>query len=201
MKSRSAAVFAGVALVVAIALPLAWHKPASAAGSVPKFEVDPYWPKQLPNNWMLGGVGGIFVDSHDNIWVANRPRSLQDNDKYASANPPQADCCLPAPSVLEFDMAGNLIQAWGGPGPGHEWPDTEHGMFVDYKENVWIAGNGGKDTQILKFTNKGKFLLQIGHHGKTGGSNDTENLNRPAAIAVYAKTNEVSSRKATATAG
>jgi DNA-binding beta-propeller fold protein YncE len=177
MKAK---IFAGL---VAIALAM--------AGGVPRFEPDPYWPKPLPNNWMLGSVGGIFVDSHDHIWVANRPRSLQNNDKYAALNPPQGDCCVPAPPVLEFDAAGNLIQGWGGPGPGYEWPDTEHGMFVDYRENVWIAGNGGKDTQILKFTRKGKFLLQIGHHGKTGGSNDTENLNRPAAIAVYPKTNEV----------
>ena len=190
MKPRSLAVLT-VLLAAAIAMPIVLQRPASAAGSVPKFEVDPYWPKPLPNNWQLGGIGGIFVDSHDNIWVANRSRSLQANDKYAASNPPEADCCAPAPSVLEFDIAGNLLQAWGGPGPGYEWPDTEHGMFVDYKENVWIAGNGAKDTQILKFTNKGKFLLQIGHHGKTGGSNDTENLGRPAAIAVYPKTNEV----------
>ena len=78
-----------------------------------------------------------------------------------------------------------------GPGPGYEWPDLEHGIFVDYKENVWITGNGGKDTNILKFTRNGKFLLQIGHHGKSGGNNDTENLNRPAGIVVYPKTNEV----------
>ena len=88
-------------------------------------------------------------------------------------------------------MAGNLIQGWGGPAAGYEWPDNEHGMFVDYKDNVWIGGNGEKDTNILKFSKSGKFLLQIGHHGKTGGSNDTENLNRPAGIYVYPKTNEV----------
>jgi hypothetical protein len=162
-----------------------------AAGAVPKFDFDPYWPKPLPHQWMLGAIGGTFVDSHDHIWVANRPRSLDNNDKYAALDPPQADCCFPAPAILEFDAAGNLIQAWGGPAPGYEWPDTEHGIFVDYKDNVWISGNGDKDTNILKFTKSGKFLLQIGHHGKSGGSNDTENLNRPAGIAVYAKTNEV----------
>ena len=83
------------------------------------------------------------------------------------------------------------MQGWGGPGAGYEWPDNEHGMFVDYKENVWVGGNGPKDTNILKFTKDGKFLLQIGHHGKSGGSNDTENLNRPAGFVVYPKTNEV----------
>ena len=159
--------------------------------NVPKFEPDPSWPKQLPNNWMLGQVGGIFVDSHDHIWVTSRPRTLDNNDKYAALDPPEADCCIPSPPILEFDQAGNLIQSWGGPSKDYEWPDNEHGMFVDYKDNVWIGGNGPKDTNILKFSKSGKFLLQIGHHGKTGGSNDTENLNRPAGIYVYPKTNEV----------
>ncbi len=163
----------------------------AAQGGVPKFEVDPYWPKDLPNQWMLGQVSGIFVDSHDHVWVTNRPRSLENHDKYAAFDPPQADCCKPAPAVLEFDAAGSFVQGWGGPGQGYEWPDNEHGIFVDYKENVWIGGNGMKDTNILKFTKDGKFLLQIGHHGKSAGSNDTENLNRPAGIVVYPKTNEV----------
>jgi len=158
-------------------------------GNVPRFEPDPYWPKPLPNNWMLGQVAGIFVDSHDHIWVTNRPRSLDENDRYAQVR--KADCCLPAPPILEFDQAGNVVQGWGGPGQGYEWPDNEHGMFIDYKENVWIGGNGMMDTNILKFSKTGKFLLQIGHHGKTGGSNDTENLNRPAGFVVYPKTNEV----------
>jgi DNA-binding beta-propeller fold protein YncE len=167
------------------------QRTGSAQAGVPKFEVDPYWPKDLPNQWMLGQVSGIFVDTHDHVWVTNRPRSLEDNDKYAAFDPPQGDCCKPAPAILEFDAAGNFVQGWGGPGAGYEWPDNEHGVFVDYKENVWVGGNGMKDTNILKFTKDGKFLLQIGHHGKSGGSNDTENLNRPAGIVVYQKTNEV----------
>ena len=85
-------------------------------GGVPKFEVDPYWPKDLPNQWMMGQVAGIFVDSHDHVWVTNRPRSLEDHDKYAAFDPPQADCCKPAPAILEFDAAGNFVQGWGGPG-------------------------------------------------------------------------------------
>jgi DNA-binding beta-propeller fold protein YncE len=166
----------------------------AAQAGVPKFEVDPSWPKDLPNQWMMGQVSGIFVDSHDHVWVTNRPRSLEDHDKYAAFDPPQADCCKPAPAILEFDAEGNFVQGWGGPGISgarYEWPDNEHGVFVDYKENVWVGGNGMKDTNILKFTKDGKFLLQIGHHGKSGGSNDTENLNRPAGIVVYPKTNEV----------
>jgi DNA-binding beta-propeller fold protein YncE len=164
---------------------------ATPRAGTPKFEPDPFWPKPLPNNWMLGQVGGTFVDSHDRLWVTTRPRSLDDNDKYASFNPPKADCCVPPPPILEFDQAGNVVQGWGGPNPAYEWPDTEHGIFVDYKENVWITGNGMKDTNILKFTKAGKFLLQIGRHGQSGGNNDTANLNRPAGIAVHPKTNEL----------
>jgi DNA-binding beta-propeller fold protein YncE len=163
----------------------------TAQRGVPRFEVDPYWPKPLPNKWMLGQVGGTFVDSHDHLWVTTRPRSLDDHDKYAVGDAPKADCCVPSPPVLEFDQSGNVVQGWGGPNPAYEWPDNEHGIFVDYKENVWITGNGGKDTNILKFTRNGKFLLQIGHHGKSGGNDDLENFNRPAGVAVYPKTNEV----------
>jgi DNA-binding beta-propeller fold protein YncE len=180
-----------LALAVALTIPSTFHNARAAQAGVPRFEPDPYWPKPLPNNWMLGQVSGIYVDSHEHIWVTSRPRTLDNNDKYAALNPPQADCCIPAPPIIEFDQAGNFIQGWGGPGPGYEWPDNEHGIFIDNKENVWVGGNSDKDTNILKFTKTGKFLLQIGHHGKSGGSNDTENLKRPAGICVYPKTNEV----------
>ena len=177
--------------IMFLALAAAVAAQRGGSRTTPKYEIDPFWPKPLPNNWMLGQVGGTFVDSHDHLWITTRPRSLDDHDKYASADPPKADCCAPPPPVLEFDPAGNVVQGWGGPSPQYEWPDTEHGIFVDYKENVWISGNGMKDTNILKFTRNGKFLLQIGHHGKSGGNNDTENFNRPAGIVVYPKTNEV----------
>jgi hypothetical protein len=184
-------ILAFTALVVALTISTPLQQARGAQPGVPHFEPDPYWPKPLPNNWMLGQVSGIYVDSHDHIWVTSRPRTLDNNDKYAALNPPEADCCIPAPPIMEFDQAGNLIQGWGGPGAGYEWPDNEHGIFIDYKENVWVGGNSDKDTNILKFTKTGKFLLQIGHHGKSGGSNDTENLKRPAGICVYPKTNEV----------
>src|SRR6185503_14336736 len=121
-----------------------------AAAGVPQFTGDPFWPQPLPNNWMLGQVSGIFVDPQDHIWVANRPRSLDDHDKYGVDG--KADCCTPAPAILEFDANGKVVQAWGGPGAGYEWPDNEHGILVDYKNNVWITGNGQMDTNILKFT-------------------------------------------------
>lgn len=160
--------------------------------SVPIFEVDPFWPKSLPNNYILGELGGVFVDSQDNVWIISRPKTLTNDQRGASLNPPTSECCIPAPPVIEFDAAGNYIQGWGGPGAGYEWPDNEHGIYVDYKGNVWLAGNTtNKDAQVLKFTTNGKFILQIGHAGKSNGSNDTENLNRPTQMVVFRKRNEL----------
>jgi DNA-binding beta-propeller fold protein YncE len=162
---------------------------AKKSAPVPTFEPDPSFPKSLPNHWMLGQISGTAVDQQDHIWVLHRPRTLDDHDKYEADG--KGDCCKPAPPVLEFDQAGNLLSSWGGSGSGYEWPDNEHGIFVDHQNNVWITGNGDTDAQILKFTRDGKFLLQIGHHAHSKGSNDTENLGRPAGLVVNAATNEV----------
>ncbi len=159
-----------------------------AQSGLPRFEPEPLWPKPLPNNWMLGQVSGTAVDSRDHVWVLHRSRGLEDHDKYGADG--KADCCAPAPPVLEFDQAGNVVSSWGGPGQGYEWPDVEHGIWVDHKDNVWITGSGDKDAQILKFTKAGKFLLQVGHKGQSKGSNDTANLGRPAGIAIHPATNE-----------
>jgi len=102
-----------------------------------------------------------------------------------------ADCCVPASPMMEFDQNGNLLKGWGGPGTGYEWPLNEHGLSIDSKGNFWIAGNGRGDAQVLKFSKEGKFLLQIGHFGKSAGSNDLENFDQPTKATVYAKTNEV----------
>src|SRR3989442_836999 len=151
----------------------------SAALDVPKFSVDPAWPK-IPNNWQFGQVASVSVDGQDHVWVLQRPGTLSPEEK------PKA-----APPLLEFDAAGNFIQAWGGPGQGYEWPTSEHGVYVDPKGFVWIGGNGAKDNHILKFTKAGKFVMQIGRAGQSKGNADTENLNQPADTFVYAKTNEL----------
>ncbi|MGQ0662130.1 MAG: hypothetical protein ACT4P2_00815 [Pseudomonadota bacterium] len=161
------------------------------AATPPGFAVDPLWPKPLPDNWLLGQVAGVAVDSHDNIWIVQRPRSLTDDEKGATLTPPRSKCCAPAPPVMQFDSDGNFLKGWGGPGPGYEWPAGEHGIYVDHKDNVWIAGNAENDHQVLKFTNDGKFLMQIGRAGQTGGSNHTSLLGRPADTEVDATTNEV----------
>ncbi|HSK41226.1 MAG TPA: hypothetical protein VK943_15775 [Arenibaculum sp.] len=160
------------------------------AVDAPKYEVDAQWPKPLPNQWILGQVAGIAVDSQDHIWLIQRPGSLTEDEMGAALDPPRSICCIPAPPVMEFDAAGNFIQGWGGPGEGYQWPVNEHGIFVDHKDNVWIAGNGDDDHQVLKFTRDGQFLMQIGEAGVTGGSNDTEHLGRPADIEVDPETNE-----------
>jgi len=182
---------------------------AQAAGGVqaPQFEVDPLWPKPLPNHWVLGQTIGVWVDSDDHVWIVNRgSSSLADNEKGLELK--TSGCCAGAPPVLEFDQAGNLLRHWGGPGEGYEWPDSNHGIFIDYKGNVWIGGNGAQDSAILKFTKDGKFLMQVGKKGArrrtgaaagegegavagfVGGSNDEVSFGRPAKIFVDAQANE-----------
>src|SRR5437667_776242 len=100
------------------------------------------WPKPPPNHWSMGNVIGVSVDAQDHIWIIHRAASLERMETYAAADPPASDCCVPAPPVLEFDEKGNLIGHWGGPGQGYDWPASNHGVFVDYKGNVWIGGNG-----------------------------------------------------------
>jgi DNA-binding beta-propeller fold protein YncE len=151
---------------------------------VPRFAVDPAWPKPLPGNWILGQVAGIATDKDDRIWIVHRPASLVDDEKGAMANPPTTKCCRPAPPVLQFDAQGNLLRSWGGPGAGYDWPDNEHGIFVDNAGNVWVGGNGNKDQHILQFTPDGKFMRQLGKPGAIGGSNSAGALGRPAHMVI-----------------
>jgi DNA-binding beta-propeller fold protein YncE len=155
----------------------------------PMFEVDAFWPKPLPNHWLMGSTIGIWVDEQDHVWIIHRNTGTL-NDNELALDKKVGECCSAAPPVLVFDQAGNLVRSWGGPGQGYEWPESNHGIHVDYKGNVWIGGNGAKDAQVLKFTKDGKFLLQVGHLGKSGGSNDMENFGRVSKIWVDPKTNE-----------
>src|SRR2546426_1254897 len=157
----------------------------------PMFEVDPLWPKPLPNHWLLGWTIGVWVDEQDHIWIIHRGGGgLHNNERGLELDPPISECCRTAPPILEFDQAGNLLRHWGGPGQGYEWPQSNHGIHIDYKGNVWIGGNGQKDAQVLKFTKDSKFLMQVGHMGKNAGSNDLENFWRVAKIWGGPKTNE-----------
>jgi DNA-binding beta-propeller fold protein YncE len=197
MKKRisvTAGVFA-TGLVLLVTAERAFERTAAqgqAASMVeaPKFEVDPAFPKPLPNGWLMGMTIGIAVDAQDHIWIVHRPDTLSAQEAAADENPPTAKCCKRAPPVLEFDQQGNLLRSWGGPGQGYEWPESNHGIFVDHKGIVWIGGNGTNDAHVLKFTQDGKFIAQYGNSGKTAGSNDTQNFGRIAKIFVDAKTNE-----------
>ena len=184
-----------VVLVVALAIAQKLvAKTTAAPGNrvvmAPRFEVDPLWPKPLPNHWYQGMTIGVSVDAKDDVWIVHRPDTLSPAEAAADQNPPSGTCCSKAPPVLEFDPAGDLIGHWGGPGTGYEWPESNHGITVDYKGNIWIGGNGRDDAQVLKFTQDGKFLAQFGHEGHNGGSNNTENFGRVAKIFVDPKTNE-----------
>ena len=170
----------------------------------PYFEVDPLWPKPLPNHWVLGSTIGVSVDERDHVWIIHRgSATLGNNEKGLELNPPTGECCAGAPPVLEFDPEGNLVGHWGGPGEGYEWPASNHGITIDYKGNVWIGGNGDQDSQVLKFTKQGKFLLQVGKSAArkgpnnaqgqptyVGGSNDQVSFGRVAKIFVDPAANE-----------
>jgi DNA-binding beta-propeller fold protein YncE len=210
MLSRNLMIGAGFAVALgALAVgQFAFDGKAVAQGAMaPKFEVDPYWPKPLPNHWVMGMAIGVWVDSNDHIWMVHRAGTVDRTISQLQRG--LGECCQAAPPVLEFDTAGNLLHAWGGPGQGYEWPESNHGIFVDYKGNVWIGGNGGPDSQILKFTQDGKFLMQYGKSGarrKAGvaadanveasqkdfaaDSNDPNNFGRVAKIFVDPKANE-----------
>jgi len=157
----------------------------NAGGKMPVFEVDTTWPK-LPNGWVLGNVSKVTVDQHDNVWLIHRPHTAPAGK-------------TPAPPVVELDANGNFVQAWGGEGAGYDWPDAEHNVFVDYKDNVWISGSSPSgqsktkrsDDMLIKFTNKGQLIFQIGGRTVSKGSTDTKSVNKPGDIFVTAKTHEV----------
>jgi DNA-binding beta-propeller fold protein YncE len=158
----------------------------------PRFEVDPVWPKPLPNHWLLGSVIGVGVDSRDHVFIIHRGDSTlnQRTEAGAKANPPIGECCTSAPPILEFDAEGTLVKAWGGPGDGYVWPSSNHGVSIDDKDNVWIGGNGAADSHILKFTHDGKFLQQIGTPGQPANSNDSTHFGRVAKISFDVKAQE-----------
>lgn len=203
-----AAAGAGVVLAV-LAGTSGWRQEAAAQGNrvdmgavmAPYFEVDPLWPRPLPNHWLIGSTIGVSVDSRDHVWIIHRPGSLVDNELALATG--RGTCCAAAPPVLEFDQAGNLVGHWGGPGQGYEWPAQNHGITADEKGFIWLGGSGQEDSQILKFTRDGTFVMQVGrqgvrrsgetHDGFTWAANshDQENFGRVAKVTHDARDNEV----------
>jgi DNA-binding beta-propeller fold protein YncE len=211
LRSRKFVGLTLVALLIGLGIGQAMIDRTSAqAKQAPRFEVDPFWPKPMPNNWVLGQTIGLTVDDRDHVWIIHRGNDPGNLDRTELAFPTKdsprvSECCNPAPPVLEFDAEGNLVGHWGGPQAGapYQWPESNHGIVVDHKGNVWIGGNGGPDAHILKFTREGKFIAQYGKAGARkdpkspadkpvyiANSNDMDNFGRVAKIFIDPKANE-----------
>lgn len=170
------------------------HEPPQMV-QAPRFEVDPMWPKPLPNHWVLGNVIGVGVDANDHVFIVHRHDTVLEGENGLGMSPAVSECCAAAPPVLEFDPEGNMIGAWGGPvaGAPYTWPGSNHGIAIDDKNNVWIGGNGGGpnwDSHILKFTHDGKFLQQIGTPGQAANSSSMTHFGRVAKVSFDNAANE-----------
>jgi DNA-binding beta-propeller fold protein YncE len=199
-KLVSTAVLAAIVLLAASHPAAEQAKPAANA---PTFKVDPAWPQEMPNHWIMGAVTGVFVDAKQHVWVAHLPETLTEEELYeepwkvgagVEAGKPKpvqlGTCCKAAPPILEFDPQGKLVQGWGQGSftDFSDWPRDPHGIFVDHQDNVWVGSHSRH--RVMKFTRQGKLLLQIGEYEKVGGSADTKLLGGPSGIWVDPKTNE-----------
>jgi DNA-binding beta-propeller fold protein YncE len=188
MRARS---ILAVGILVPIMLALVGGL-APALVQVPRFEVDPLWPKPMPNRWLLGSATGVGVDRRDHVFVVHRTDSFNARTEIGLAtNPPTGECCAPAPNVLEFDGAGNLVGHWGpAAGASYRWPEINAGIAVDASGNLWIGGAGGADTQILVFSRDGKLVAQFGKAAKPANSNSRDTFGGVAGFSFDAKANE-----------
>ncbi|PCI74175.1 MAG: hypothetical protein COB20_15445 [SAR86 cluster bacterium] len=162
-------------------------QPVSAASNerlAPQMVVDPFWPQPLPNKWILGATIGVAVDSRDHIYIVHRNQDDNFATQEIGLDNGVAECCTAAPPIIEFDPAGNVVNAWGGPGEGYTWPDSNHGLEIAPDGNIWIGGNGGADSHILVFSANGDFVREIGLPGEPVDSNSTTHFNKVAEIAI-----------------
>ena len=165
--------------------------PSAPSDSPPTFLADPTWPRELPDNWILGSITSVFVDDRDHVWITHLPETLTPEEIAAVQDPPIGECCVPAPVVIEIDPDGNVVQAWGDPATQDvsEFPRNSHGLFVDHNGFVWIGTY--RHHRVMKFTRDGRHLMTLGRYDENGGSGDTELLGGPAGIWVDPETNEV----------
>jgi len=195
MRTPSKPLLAGVLSAAIIALAIAQSRVSEAIAEqqqAPAFEVDPMWPKPLPNHWLLGMVIGVGVDSRDHVFIVHRGAATLNARTEAGllSDPPSGACCAAAPPVLEFDPEGNLVNSWGGEGAGYTWPQSNHGITIDKNDHVWIGGNGTNDSHILKFSRDGKFIAQYGVPGRNADSKSMDAFGRVAKISVDNAANE-----------
>ncbi|MEP6835121.1 MAG: hypothetical protein ABJB74_17170 [Gemmatimonas sp.] len=196
MRKPRTLVYVGLFGATAVGLAIGQSKLNAAitrqAVQAPSFEVDPFWPKPLPNHWIIGSTIGVGIDSRDHVFIIHRGAPTMDKrtEVDTSKARPENECCAAAPPVLEFDPEGNLVNSWGGPGPGYTWPESNHGISVDDKDNVWIGGNGTGDSHIIKFTHDGKLIKEIGIPGRATNSNSMESFGKVAKITFDVKAQE-----------
>lgn len=152
----------------------------------PSFQIDPWWPKPLPEGWITGQLACVHVDHKDRVWVVNRGDITEE----------EKETCIRAPAVMTFDLEGNLTNSWG------DWdvlPSTPHSCAVDRDDNVWVTANG--DGMVQKYTADGKLLVQIGSKGVFDTEDGTkkakalnagrDRLNKPAGIACDPENGDV----------
>lgn len=164
--------------------------PTSSQPETPAFQVDPSWPQEMPNSWILGAVTAVFVDAKDHVWVTHLPETLTPEETALVQEPPIGTCCVPAPIVIEFDPAGKVVQGWGDSSTQDvsEFPRNAHGLFVDHNDYVWVGTY--RHHRVMKFTRDGQLVMTIGRYDDNGGSNDPNLLGGPAGIWVDPDTNE-----------
>jgi hypothetical protein len=147
-----------IAGLVGLAMLATWTIVGAQSPAVPKFKVDPTWPKPLPNKWKMGGVTGLAVDKDDNVWVYDRPNDLTSIEIEAELEPPLADCCIHPPAMIHIA---------GHDGPGYKDGDVigyfdapqGHGMAVDKQGFVYLGQN-----TVRKYDPKtGKMLMAVPH--------------------------------------
>ena len=160
----------GIFTALAIVAGIACSPPLRAQSSAPKYEVDLSWPKPFPDQWILGGLGGVCVDAQDHVLLLNR-QDVLDGDLNAGHL---------APPIIELDPAGNVVNSWGDLSV---LDPRLHSCFFDKDNNFWIAS--APSGMVQKYTHDGsKLLLQIGKKGvldSTDGTDKGKPLNSSAA--------------------
>jgi len=195
-----AKILVGASLVVALFVlgigQTKLQEPSTAASNAvmaPHFLVDPLWPKPMGNQWILGNTIGVDVDDRDHIFIVHRTEdSIFRGNTEIGLKGGVSECCTPAPPIIEFDLDGNIVNAWGGAveGAPYIWPASNHGIEVAPNGDVWIGGNGGGDSHILVFSRDGDYIRTIGMPGEPVDSNSETHFGRVAEIAIDAEANE-----------
>lgn len=155
--------------------------------AMPVFKPEPQWPR-LPDNTLLGQVSGVAVDEHDNIWIVQRPKSVNGWELGLQKEPVEALCCKTLPEVIQFSSDGRYLQGWSGAASAptldgvSQWPNSMHGVYIDKKGDIWLAGAGDDDYVVLRYNSQGQYKGQFGKRGQWRGNLDQQTLGKPADV-------------------